>query len=102
MPQMDQHQEAHLSKVTDPSTESLLRRILERLDDLERNMKNAFVGGDYDGHRRAHEQFIADLQAKRDLRKAVTEQVVKGSVWAALIFLGTAAWQYFRTKLGLS
>lgn len=101
MPVMDQNQEAHLSKIGDPSTESLLRRILERMDELERNMKNAFVGGDYDGHRRAHEQFISDLQAKRDLRKAVTEQVIKGSVWAALIFLGTAVWQHLRTKLGI-
>lgn len=97
---MDQH-ESNLQKVSDPIAEAMLRRILERLDEIERNMKNAFVGGDYDGHRRAHEQFIADLQAKRDLRKAVTEQVVKGSVWAALIFLGTAAWQYLRTKIAI-
>lgn len=99
---MDQNHEAHLSKVSDPSTEALLRRILERLDEIERNMRNAFVGGDYDGHRRAHEQFINDLQARRELRKAITEQVVKGSVWAALIFLGTAAWQALKGKLGIT
>lgn len=95
---MDQHENS-LQQVADPAVETLLRRILERLDEMERNVKTAFVAGDYDGHRRAHEQFISDLQARRDLRKAVTEQVVKGSVWAALIFIGTATWQYLRTKI---
>ena len=88
-----------LQEVTDPKVEQLLRRILARLEEMERNMKTAFVGGDYDGHRRAHEQFIADLQARRELRRAVIDQVVKGSVWALLVVVATALWQYLKVKV---
>ena len=98
---IEAHEETSLQKVGDPSVEVLLRKILERLDELERNMKNAFVGGDYDGHRRAHEQFILDMQGRRELRKAIVEQVVRGSVWAAVIFIGAAVWKLLKVKLGL-
>ena len=88
-----------VAQVSDPAVEACLRRILEKLDVLERDMKSAFVGGDYDGHKRAHDQFIADLQTRRELKRAVLEQVVKGSVWAGLIFIGTAMWQAVKGRL---
>lgn len=98
---MNDAHDPSLHKVADPAVESMLRRILERIGEVESHLTAAFVAGDFDGHRRAHEQFMADLQSRRELRKAVIEQVIKGSVWAALIFVGASLWQAVRAKLGL-
>ena len=69
----------------------------ERLDIVEEKVEaltSAFPAGDYSGHARYHEAIIRDLQDRRELRKAVLEQVVKGSVWALLLGLCTALWTY--------
>lgn len=59
----------------------------------------AFPGGDFDGHRRYHEEMILVMQDRRKLRQAVLEQVIKGSVWALGIALVTAGWQYLEEYL---
>lgn len=74
----------------------------ERVGALETNVEklnSAFPGGDFSGHARYHEAVIKDLQARGELRKAVIEQVVKGSVWALLIGLATALWTYSKEHL---
>ena len=64
-----------------------------------KQLRLAFPGNDIEGHRRFHEEVIEDLVSRRQLRKAVIEQVVKGSVWAMLITLGAAMWQYFKDHI---
>tara|TARA_R110000868_G_scaffold182601_1_gene423586 strand:+ start:675 stop:974 length:300 start_codon:yes stop_codon:yes gene_type:complete len=93
--------ERQLDQITDATIATLLRRILERLDHVETSMGGAFVGGDLDGHRRAHEQFIADLQLSRELRQGIMRQVITGSVWALLITAATAAWTYLKHQVTL-
>lgn len=74
----------------------------ERLDIVEEkveNLESAFPAGDYSGHARYHDAIIKDLQDRRELRKAVMEQVVKGSVWALLVGLVTAVWTFAKDHL---
>ena len=71
-------------------------------DDIMAELKAlrlAFPGEDLEGHRRFHEEVIEDMISRRSLRKAVIEQVVKGSVWALLITFGAAMWAYIKDHI---
>jgi hypothetical protein len=76
--------------------------IEERLIKVEEKVElisSAFPGGDFSGHSRYHEAIIRDLNDRRDMRKAILEQVIKGSVWALLVGLATAAWTFVKDHL---
>lgn len=92
------HEDA-LKQVSDPAVTGLLRLILERQLELERMIMGAFPGGDFEGHKRYHEEVILVMQDRRKLRQAVLEQVIKGSVWALGIAMCTAAWQYLKGQV---
>lgn len=92
--------EAQLLLISDKAVVGLLRKILEKQDEMERMFMGAFPGGDLDGHRRYHEEVILMMQDRRKLRAAVIEQVVKGSVWALIIAGVTILWQTVQLKLG--
>ena len=62
-------------------------------------LRLAFPGEDLEGHRRFHEEVIADMISRRQLRKAVMEQVVKGSVWALLVAFAAASWAYIKDHI---
>lgn len=96
---MPNSHEESLKLVGDPAVTALLRLILERQLELEKMIMGAFPGGDFDGHRRYHEEMILVMQDRRKLRQAVLEQVIKGSVWALGIALVTAGWQYAKEHL---
>jgi hypothetical protein len=73
--------------------------IEERVDNLEEKVENieaGFPSQDYSGHARYHQAVIEEIQSRMKLRQAVIEQVVKGSVWAGLLFLCTAVFTYFK------
>jgi hypothetical protein len=78
----------------------------ERLDNIERWQKDiekrfldAFPGGDHVGHCRYHQLMIEGIEAKTRLRQAVVEKTVGGLIWAGLIVLGLAMWQYVKSLL---
>lgn len=67
----------------------------ERLSDLA----TAFPNTDTEGHRRYHQTMIEILEERRRLRVAVQEKTISGLLWAVLVFLGLAAWQYVKIHL---
>ncbi len=69
---------------------------VEILEDKVEKIESAFPGNDLAGHCRYHQAVIEELQSRKKLREAVMEQVVKGSVWAGLVFLGTVLITYFK------
>jgi len=71
----------------------------DRVGELERKFLEAFPNGDWAGHRRYHEIQIELLLERRTLRAAVTEKTISGLIWAALVALGLATWQYIKTQL---
>lgn len=73
----------------------------ERLDalerwraDIEKRFADAFPGADHVGHCRYHQLMIEDLAERKKLRQAVMEKTVAGLIWAVLMGLAIAAWQY--------
>jgi len=54
-------------------------------------------------HLDIYEEFLktslTEKLEKQELRKAITEKVVTGGVWATLIFLAMAAWDYLKTHV---
>jgi len=60
-------------------------------------LRQAFPGGDTEGHRRGHETMIELLEERRKLRIAVQEKTISGLIWAGLVAGATAIYhQYFR------
>ena len=73
-----------------------LNERVEVLEDKVEKIETAFPGGDFTGHARYHAAVIEELQSRKKLREAVMEQLVKGSVWAGLVFLGTVILTYLK------
>jgi len=68
-------------------------------DDVEKRWAKAFPGGDHEGHRRYHEVMIEELHEKRQLRKAIMEKTVAGLVWAILVGVALACWNYLKAAV---
>lgn len=72
----------------------ILADLADRQDKLEEQMKvlkNAFPDEDVAGHCRYHEAVIESLAWRRKLMQAIVEKTVLGLVWAAFLWMGTAA-----------
>lgn len=103
---MSDFNQSELEGIEDQAAAAVLRRILasqraliSRFDAFEQRFSGAFPGGDSEGHKRAHEAMIADIQARRDLAKAVKEKTISGLIWAGIVALGAAVWQYIKGLL---
>ncbi len=82
-------------------------KIAERLENAEfqltghgeriLNLEDAFPDADTEGHRRYHQTMIEMLEEKRKLRVAIQEKTISGLVWAGLLFVGLACWQYIKS-----
>lgn len=76
-----------------------------RLDKLENGkvdmetFKQAFSGGDHDGHRRYHDTLQEMLEERRRLRQAIQEKTISGLVWMALIAVGGAIWHQIQQNI---
>lgn len=68
-------------------------------DDVEQRFAEAFPGGDHMGHCRYHTLMIERTEEIRRLRNAVIEKTIAGLVWAGVLALGLAIWQWVRTNL---
>lgn len=72
-----------------------MRVAIARIDDIARG----FPDNDPDGHRRAHEAIILKANERAALYRALREELVKKGLWALLVVLGIALWQYIKGKL---
>jgi hypothetical protein len=66
----------------------------KKVAELEQSIKTAFIDGDYTHHKTTHEKEDADNEHTRELWQGVKEKTMTGVIWAAILFLGTAAWEY--------
>lgn len=88
-----------MSGAHDGATIEDLDAVNRRVDDLERRFAEAFPGGDHVGHCRYHRLMIDDIAERKKLRQAVTEKTVAGLIWAILVGLAIACWQYIAKKV---
>lgn len=75
------------------------RQINARFDELAKLLTSAFPGGDPEEHRRYHDDVMEYIRDRRELWRAVREKTITALIWAGLVGLGAAVWQYIKTKL---
>ena len=83
------------------STEPILSHIDKRFDEMETLIRSGFPDGDIEGHRRAHETVIESAAGRAKLWSTVLEKTISGSVWAAIVLLAMALWEYVKGKIRL-
>ncbi|MFM0432378.1 hypothetical protein PQQ75_25430 [Paraburkholderia aspalathi] len=90
---LDQRHDENVTRhaVTDKKVDEAIRRI----DDLHK----AFPGGDWEGHRRYHETIIAKNEARANFYGDLRSELAKKGVWAVIVVLALALWQFFKTKV---
>jgi len=57
---------------------------------------NAFPEGDFEGHRRYHEEMIQQMEDRRKLRQEIIYHLAKSSTWAALVGLAVVLYNRFK------
>src|ERR1700761_3001234 len=72
-----------------------LDEVIRRVDDL----RKAFPGGDWDGHRRYHETLIERAEARTKFYDDLRAELAKKGMWALLALLGVALWQFVKAKV---
>jgi hypothetical protein len=75
--------------------EGKLNEVITRVDDLHRG----FPDGDPDSHCRYHETLIRKAEARADLYEELRAELVKKGLWALLVLMGIAVWQFVKGKL---
>jgi hypothetical protein len=78
--------------------EDEMGHVKRRVDDLYK----AFPANDLEGHRRAHEAMIEDINTRKRLTEVIREKTISGLIWLGIVAIGTAVWKHFLTivKLG--
>lgn len=83
------------------SQDELRTHMDEKFKELREFVASAFPNGDPTGHRQAHEKAIRDADWWAKFKLGLFEKIVLGGVMGAVAFLGAAAWEHFKTALGL-
>jgi len=81
------------------TTDERLGNLERWRSDMEKRFAEAFPAGDHIGHCRYHALMIEDIDARKKLRRAVLEKSIAGLVWAAMVALGIAVWQYIKSQV---
>jgi hypothetical protein len=55
--------------------------------------------GDPAAHRKVHEQYIKEAEARYAMVQGAKQKVLEGALWAALVLLCVALWEY--VKVGI-
>lgn len=88
--------ERHLENTTALGvTDRKVDEVIRRVDDLHK----AFPGGDWEGHRRYHERLISKMEAREQFYRDLRAELAKKGMWAVIVLLGLALWQYLKTKV---
>lgn len=75
--------------------EGKVNEVISRVDDLHRG----FPDGDPDAHCRYHETLIRKAEARADFYTDLRAELAKKGLWALIVLIGVAVWQYVKGKL---
>lgn len=78
----------------------MLQHMDAKFGQLDGLIKSAFPGGDPVGHRLAHESQIKTAEFWSRIKASLAEKLAFGIVSGGLLFLGLAAWEAFKVKVG--
>lgn len=92
----DDLDERHLENVgAQAVTDAKVVEAIRGIDEL----RKAFPDGDPDGHRRYHEAIIKSIEDKGAFYRTLRDELAKKGLWALVIVMGLALWQYFKLKV---
>lgn len=77
----------------------IIKHIDERFCVLDEKLKTGFPYGDLIEHRKVHENYIKHAAERAALWKSVRERTVTGIVWAGLMLIGSALWEFIKATL---
>jgi hypothetical protein len=98
--ELDDHIDARIKKHLDEHERVETQRMDARFDELKKLLASAFPGGDPAEHRRYHDEVIEFMQERRKLWRSIQEKSLTGLVWLLIVGVGTAVWQFLKSKLG--
>lgn len=70
-----------------------------KIADLHKKIESGFPYGDLIEHRKVHENYIKQAAERAALWKSVREKTVTGIVWAGLMLIGSALWEFIKAAL---
>lgn len=92
----DDLDQRHRENVTSQAvTDAKVTEAIRRIDDLHRG----FPDGDPDAHCRYHEILIKKAEARADFYMELRAELAKKGMWALIVLLGLALWQYIKSKV---
>lgn len=97
--ELDARIDERIGRRLDAFAEALKRQHDEQYQRLVELFKSGFPEGDPHEHRIAHEEMMRMVRARRRLFEEMTLHLMKGGVWALLIFLCVAAWQWVKAHV---
>lgn len=69
-----------------------------QIADLKLLIQDGFPNGDLASHRKVHEGYIQKAEDRNKFWRNVWEKVATGAIYAALVAIGTAVWQYIKAE----
>ena len=79
--------------------ELLEKRIIEKLEELNKTLLSGFPNDDPVEHRKDHETNIKLDNEKNELYKNVREKVITSAVWGMVVMISLALWEYLKEGL---
>lgn len=79
--------------------ELLEKRIIEKLEELNKTLLSGFPNSDPVEHRKDHETNIKLDNEKNELYKNVREKVITSAVWGMVVMISLALWEYLKEGL---
>jgi len=76
-----------------------IARLEDRVEDLENDMSRIVPNKDYDGHSMYHQLLIDKERRKAQLQDSIIEKSLSGIIWAVVVVLSYAAWNYLKMEI---
>lgn len=89
----------HISYITQEQYEHLLGHVDAKVQEVISRIDSGFPGGDPVEHRKVHEHYIREASERAALWKSIREKTITGIVWAGLMLIGSALWDFIKTAL---
>lgn len=88
-----------LREYVEEKHQQLFQHIDARFEDLNKKIESGFPYGDLIEHRKVHESYIKEAAERAALWKSVREKTITGIVWAGLMLIGSALWEFAKVAL---
>ena len=69
-----------------------------KFSELEELIRDGFPDGNTTKHREVHEGFMRRAEDRAAFWKSVWEKIATGMIYAAVVAVGTAVWQYVKSE----